>query len=177
MRDIVEIINKNINDLIPYINNARTHSEEQINQICASINEYGFTNPVLIDEKGMIIAGHGRVEASKKLNMKEVPCIILENLKEAQKKAYIIADNKMALNAGWDEELLKLELENLKELDFDLTLTGFDEIELDGILNSYYEEEPKENQEDFDIEKKLCRCPSCGHINEEKAFKYYEDTE
>ncbi len=112
-------------DLIPYARNSRTHSEEQVIQIASSIKEFGFTNPVLIDEDGGIIAGHGRVMAAKKLNLAEVPTITLEGLSEAQKKAYIIADNKLALNAGWDEELLRVEFDELKELDFDLTLTGF----------------------------------------------------
>ena len=136
----MEIIYKKVQELIPYLNNSRTHSEEQVNQICASINEFGFTNPLLIDEKDSIIAGHGRLMASKKLGMEEVPCVVLEGLTEAQKKAYIIADNKMALNAGWDEELLKIELENLKELDFDLELTGFNVDELDDILGKNEEE-------------------------------------
>lgn len=96
----MEIVYKKINELKPYENNSRTHDESQIKQICESIKEYGWTNPVLIDEKGMIIAGHGRVEAGKKLDIKEVPCIVLSGLTEAQKKAYVIADNKMALNAG-----------------------------------------------------------------------------
>ena len=142
----MEIVYKKVNDLIPYINNSRTHSEEQVNQIVASINEFGFTNPLLIDEKDNIIAGHGRLLASKKLKMEEVPCIVLSGLTEAQKKAYIIADNKMALNAGWNEELLKIELENLKELDFDLDLTGFNVDELDDILGK--NEEEKEIIED-----------------------------
>ena len=146
----MEIIYKKVQELIPYLNNSRTHSEEQVNQICASINEFGFTNPLLIDEKDMIIAGHGRLLASKKLGMEEVPCIVLEGLTEAQKKAYIIADNKMALNAGWDEELLKIELENLKELDFDLELTGFNVDELDDILGT--EEEKEVVEDDFEIE-------------------------
>ena len=146
----MEIVYKKIDDLIPYINNPRTHDKEQINQICASINEYGWTNPVLIDEKGMIIAGHGRVEAGKKLNIKEVPCIVLSNLTEAQKKGYIIADNEMALNAGWDEDLLKLELENLKELDFDLELTGFNVDELEDIFQ--VEEKQEIIEDDFDVE-------------------------
>ena len=137
----MEIIYKKVQELIPYVNNSRTHSEEQVNQICASINEFGFTNPLLVDEKDSIIAGHGRLLASKKLGMEEVPCIVLEGLTEAQKKAYIIADNKMALNAGWDEELLKIELENLKELDFDLGLTGFNVDELDDILGNNEETE------------------------------------
>lgn len=136
----MEIIYKKVSDLIPYVNNSRTHSDAQVSQICASINEFGFTNPVLIDEKDSIIAGHGRLLASKKLGMEEVPCIVLEGLTEAQKKAYIIADNKMALNAGWDEELLKIELENLKELDFNLELTGFNVDELDDILGKNEEE-------------------------------------
>lgn len=146
----MEIVYKKIADLIPYINNSRTHSEEQINQIVASINEFGFTNPLLIDEKDNIIAGHGRLLASKKLKMEEVPCIVLSGLTEAQKKAYIIADNKMALNAGWDDELLKIELENLKELDFDLELTGFNVDELDDIFQ--VEEEQQIVEDDFDIE-------------------------
>ena len=147
----MEIIYKKVDDLIPYINNSRTHSEEQVNQICASINEFGFTNPLLIDEKDNIIAGHGRLLASKKLKMEEVPCIVLEGLTEAQKKAYIIADNKMALNAGWDEELLKIELENLKELDFDLELTGFNVDELDELFKQD-EEEQEIVEDDFNIE-------------------------
>lgn len=146
----MEIIYKKVNDLIPYINNSRTHSEEQVNQIVASINEFGFTNPLLIDEKDNIIAGHGRLLASKKLKMEEVPCIVLSGLTEAQKKAYIIADNKMALNAGWNEDILKLELENLKELDFNLELTGFDIDELDDIFQ--VEEEQEIVEDDFDIE-------------------------
>ena len=146
----MQIVYKKVNELIPYINNSRTHSEEQVNQIVASINEFGFTNPLLIDEKDSIIAGHGRLMASKKLGMEEVPCIVLEGLTEAQKKAYIIADNKMALNAGWDEELLKIELENLKELDFDLELTGFNVDELDDIFQA--EEEQEIVEDDFDIE-------------------------
>lgn len=147
----MEIIYKKVQDLIPYVNNSRTHSEEQVNQICASINEFGFTNPLLIDEKDSIIAGHGRLIASKKLGMEEVPCIVLKGLTEAQKKAYIIADNKMALNAGWDEELLKIELENLKELDFDLELTGFNIDELDELFKED-EEEQEIIEDDFDIE-------------------------
>lgn len=146
----MEIVYKKVNDLIPYINNSRTHSDEQVNQIVASINEFGFTNPLLIDEKDNIIAGHGRLLASKKLKMEQVPCIVLSGLTEAQKKAYIIADNKMALNAGWNEELLKIELENLKELDFDLELTGFNVDELDDIFK--VEEEQEIVEDDFDIE-------------------------
>ncbi len=118
---------KSTNDLIPYINNSRTHSDKQITQIASSIKEFGFTNPVLIDDDGGIIAGHGRVQAAEKLNISEIPCIVLTNLTAAQKKAYIIADNQLPLNAGWDIDTLKLELETLQELDFDIDLIGFDD--------------------------------------------------
>lgn len=141
----MEIVYKSINELKPYQNNSRTHDKEQIEQICKSIKEYGWTNPVLIDEKGMIIAGHGRVEAGKKLDIKEVPCIVLSGLTETQKKAYVIADNKMALNAGWNEELLKIELRSLQQENFDLGLVGFDEKEIEKILGEIeIEEEPEE---------------------------------
>ena len=113
-------------ELIPYINNSRTHSDAQINQIASSIKEFGFTNPVLIDEQGGLIAGHGRVMAAKKLSIDEVPCIVLDGLTEAQKKAYIIADNQLPLNAGWDLDTLRLEVETLQELDFNIDLLGFD---------------------------------------------------
>ena len=121
--------------LIPYVNNSRTHSDKQVTEIASSIKEFGFTNPVLIDKENTIIAGHGRLLASKKLGLKEVPTILLENLTEAQKKAYIIADNKLALNAGWDEELLSIELKELDELGYDTSLTGFSEDELSDILD------------------------------------------
>ena len=125
--------NVSIDRLKPYENNARTHSEEQVNKIVRSIEEFGFINPVLIDGDYGIIAGHGRVMAAKKMGMTEVPCLFVEDLTDAQKRAYIIADNKLALDAGWDEELLKIELAELQEMDFDITLTGFelDELELD----------------------------------------------
>jgi ParB family chromosome partitioning protein len=116
--------------LIPYARNTRTHSDEQVAQIAASIREFGFTNPILIDGQDGIIAGHGRVMAARKLGLNEVPCIRLGHLTDAQRRAYIIADNKLALNAGWDEELLAVELADLREMDFDLGLTGFSETEL-----------------------------------------------
>lgn len=130
----LEIEYLDVDSLIPYVNNSRTHSEEQINQICSSIKEFGFTNPLLIDDDGGIIAGHGRLLAAKKLGLKEVPTITLTGLTEAQKKAYVIADNQLALNAGWNEELLKIEIENLIELDFDVELLGFDEKFLNSLL-------------------------------------------
>ena len=117
-------------DLIPYARNSRTHSPEQVAQIAGSIREFGFTNPVLIDADNGIIAGHGRVMAAGKLGMDKVPCIRLAHLTETQRRAYVIADNKLAMNAGWDEEILALELADLREVDFDLGLTGFSEDEL-----------------------------------------------
>jgi DNA modification methylase len=119
--------------LVPYARNSRTHSPEQVAQIAGSIREFGFTNPVLIDADGGIIAGHGRVMAARKLGLDEVPCIRLTHLTETQKRAYVIADNKLALNAGWDEEMLRLELGELREADVDLSLVGFTEEEI-GVL-------------------------------------------
>jgi len=123
-----------IDKLIPYINNARTHSQHQVAQVAASIREFGFTNPVLIDKSNGIIAGHGRVQAAQKLEMTDVPCLRLDYLTEAQKKAYILADNKLALNAGWDEELLALELAELGDMGFDLELTGFELDEIEALM-------------------------------------------
>lgn len=130
----------NIENLLPYARNSRTHSDEQTAQIAASIKEFGFTNPVLIDNDNQIIAGHGRVLAARKLKMKEVPCIRLGYLTETQKKAYVIADNKLALNSGWDEELLALEIADLKNEDFDVSLLGFTEDELAGLGEQLIEE-------------------------------------
>ena len=133
-------------ELIPYINNSRTHSDQQVQQVAASIKEFGFTNPILIDEDSGIIAGHGRLQAAQMMGMDEVPTITLEGLTEAQRKAYVIADNQLALNAGWDLDALKLELERLGELDFDIDLLGFDDDMLAGLL----EEEPAEGLTDED---------------------------
>jgi DNA modification methylase len=126
----MQIVTRKIDELIPYINNARTHSDEQIAQIAASIKEFGFTNPLLIDGDNGLIAGHGRLLAARKLNIEELPTIELSHLSEAQRKAYILADNKLAQNAGWDDELLKLELSELDELGFDLSITGFSNDEI-----------------------------------------------
>lgn len=130
----MKISQHKVDELIPYARNSRTHSDAQVAQIAASIKEFGFTNPVLIDKTGSIIAGHGRVLASRKLNLVSVPCIELSHLTEAQKKAYIIADNKLALNAGWDDEMLAVELTDLKDMGFDLDLTGFNTDEIDALL-------------------------------------------
>ena len=120
-------VTRSVDDLIPYVNNSRTHSEAQITQVASSIKEFGFTNPILIDEDNGVIAGHGRLLASKKLKLDQVPCIVLSGLSEAQRKAYVIADNQLALNSGWDLDTLRVEVEHLTELDYDLNLLGFDD--------------------------------------------------
>ena len=122
--------------LIPYANNARKHSGEQVAQIAASIREFGFNNPVLVGADNGIIAGHGRVMAARKLGLEAVPCLRLDHLTETQRKAYILADNRLAeLGGGWDEEMLKLEMEQLQELKFNINFTGFNESEVDALLN------------------------------------------
>lgn len=145
----LKIIYKKTAELLPYARNARTHSDSQVAQLAASIKEFGFNNPVAIDADGMILCGHGRVMAAQKLGLKEVPTVCLSHLSPTQVKAYILADNKLALNAGWDNDMLKVELEDLKEIDFDLNLTGFSDEELKAILV----EDPTEAHEDnFDGE-------------------------
>jgi len=126
-----EIVYKSVKELVPYARNSRTHSDEQVAQIMASIKEFGFTNPVLTDGDNGIIAGHGRVMASQRLGMDEVPTIELSHLTEAQKKAYIIADNKLSLNGGWDEEMLAIEMQELHDIGYDLDLVGFTPEELE----------------------------------------------
>ena len=133
MADLV-IVYRPLDVLIPYARNARTHSEEQVAQIAASIREFGWTNPVLLDGASGIIAGHGRVLAARKLGIDPVPCIELAGLSEAQRRAYILADNKLALNAGWDEALLRVELGDLRDMAFDLSLIGFGEAEQAALL-------------------------------------------
>src|SRR5262245_59645624 len=122
--------------LVPYARNARTHSPEQVAQIAASIREWGWTAPVLVDEHGNIIAGHCRVLAAQRLGLAEVPVMVARGWSEAQKQAYVIADNKLALNAGWDEDLLRIEIGELKGLGVDLGLTGFGELELDALFGN-----------------------------------------
>ena len=140
-----------IDKLIPYVNNARTHSPNQINKLRSSIREFGFINPVIIDDKFNVIAGHGRIIAAKEEGIKEVPCVFVDYLNEAQKKAYILADNRMALDAGWDEELLKIEIESLEEYGFNVELTGFSEEELGQLFDLGNETE----DDDFDVESEL----------------------
>lgn len=142
-----------INKLIPYVNNARTHSAEQVNKLRSSLREFWFVNPVIVDKDYGIIAGHGRVLAAKEEGIDEVPCVLVDYLTEAQKKAYIIADNRFAQDAGWDEELLRIEIESLQGEDFDISLTGF---ETDEIADLFKEGNDKEVQDDdYDLSAAL----------------------
>ena len=141
--------------LVPYVNNARTHSAEQIMKLRSSLREFGFINPIIIDKDYNIIAGHGRLMAAKDEGIREVPCVFVDYLTEAQKKAYILADNRMALDAGWDEELLKVEIEALQAEDFDLGLTGFDEKE----LASFFDADNDVHEDDFDVDAELEKPP------------------
>ena len=144
-----------INKLIPYVNNARTHNAQQINKLRSSLREFGFINPVIIDRDFNVIAGHGRIMAAKEEGINEVPCVFVDYLTEAQKKAYILADNRMAMDAGWDEELLKVEIEALQAEDFDLSLTGFDESELAG----FFDTADDAKDDDFDVDAELEKPP------------------
>lgn len=161
-------------DLIPYAMNSRTHSAEQVAQIAASIKEFGFTNPVLIDADNGIIAGHGRLLAAQKLKLEQVPCIRLGHLTEAQKRAYVIADNKLALNAGWDEDALKAELERLQEEEFDINLLGFSDEEFDSVLEDPdFEPGTEEDQGKLDeLEPKWVKCPSCNHVFDARKHEH-----
>ena len=138
-----------INRLIPYVNNARTHSPEQITKLRSSLREFGFINPVLIDREYNVLAGHGRIAAAKEEGINEVPCVFVEHLSEAQKKAYILADNRMSLDAGWDDELLKVEMASLQEMGFDVGMTGFDESELADLFADGDKTSAKDD--DFDL--------------------------
>lgn len=159
---------RNIDDLIPYLNNSRTHSDEQVTQIASSIKEFGFTNPVLIDEQGGVIAGHGRIMAGKKLGLEKVPTITLAGLTDAQKKAYVIADNKLALNADWDFELLRVEYKALEELNFNLDVLGFDFREVQDLfeIDNLTTDDCVSDIEDFeevDSFELAHKCPKCGY--------------
>jgi ParB-like chromosome segregation protein Spo0J len=162
----MQITQRKTADLIPYVNNARTHSEQQVLQLAASIKEFGFTNPVLVDGENGIIAGHGRVMAAKKLNLDEVPTIELKHLTKTQKKAYILADNRLALNSGWDNDLLALELGELSDDGFDLDLLGFDDTELslldDNEIVETQTHESKTKEIDIDNFEMAHQCPKCG---------------
>lgn len=142
---------RKVSELIPYARNSRTHSDEQVAQIAASIKEFGFMAPIIVSKDNTIIAGHGRILAARKLGLEIVPCLMAEHLTEAQIKAYVIADNKLSENAGWDNEMLKVEIEDLKGLDFDIDILGFDEKE----LNSLFEIPTEAKEDDFDVEEQL----------------------
>jgi ParB-like chromosome segregation protein Spo0J len=148
--------------LIPFARNPRAHSDDQVAQIAASIREFGFTNPILLDGGNGVIAGHGRLAAARQLGLQTVPCIELGHLTEEQKRAYVIADNKLALNAGWNEELLRLELTDLKEMGANLQLIGFDAMELADIMMGK-DIEFKEYDESAADDVQLVTCPKCGH--------------
>jgi 16S rRNA G966 N2-methylase RsmD len=141
----------NIDKLVPYARNARTHSKEQILQLRASLREFGFVNPVIVDKDLNIIAGHGRILAAKEEGITEVPCVFAEHLTEAQKRAYIIADNRLAMNAGWDMEMLSVEISELQGVDFDLSVLGFNEAELSKLMGDI--EDAKDD--DFDVDEEL----------------------
>ncbi|HZK10297.1 MAG TPA: site-specific DNA-methyltransferase [Clostridia bacterium] len=176
----------NIDKLVPYARNARTHSKEQILQLRASLREFGFINPVLSDKDFNIIAGHGRIMAAKEEGIAEVPCVFVEHLTEAQKRAYILADNRLALNAGWDEEMLSVELSELQGVDFDISLLGFDDAELNKLLGDI----DGVSDDDFDVEEELKK-PAvtklgdlwllgnhrlvCGDSTKEEAFNLLMD--
>ena len=151
-------------ELIPYARNSRTHSDEQVAQIAASIKEWGWTTPILVDETGGIIAGHGRLLAARKLKMEQVPTIEASGWTDAQKRAYVIADNKLALNAGWDVDALKLELQEIDLEGFDLQLTGFQIGELSAMFDEP-EFAPGTEQEQGKLDElspKMITCPHCG---------------
>jgi ParB-like chromosome segregation protein Spo0J len=158
------VVYRPLADLIPYARNSRVHSDAQIAQIAASIREFSFTNPVLTDELGGIIAGHGRVLAARQLGLAEVPTITLVGLSEVQKRAYVIADNKLALNAGWDEELLAVELQGLASEGYDALLTGFDQGEFDKLVKKLEAPAPPEEFPEYDENLATnCTCPKCGY--------------
>ena len=141
-----------ISKLVPYANNARTHSPEQINKLRGSLREFGFVSPVIIDKDYGILAGHGRVMAARAENIEQVPCVFVDHLTEAQKKAYILADNRFALDAGWDEDMLRVEMEALQGMDFDISLTGFDEAEITDLLSL---DDGEAQEDDFDEDAAL----------------------
>lgn len=142
-----------VEKLVPYVNNARIHSQEQLIKLRSSLREFGFINPVIVDRDFNVIAGHGRIAAAKEEGITEVPCVFVDYLTEAQKKAYILADNRMALDAGWDEELLRIEIESLQGADFDVSLTGFGEDEIADLFAGDSEKDVKDD--DFDLSAAL----------------------
>lgn len=152
-----------LDKLAPYARNSRTHTDEQVMQIAESIAEFGFTNPVLIDADGGIIAGHGRVLAAKLSDIKKVPCIRLAHLSEAQKRAYVIADNKLGLNAGWDEAMLALEFKDLDALDFNLALTGFELPDINLMIAGLVPTRSAPRPDPLPKAPVMHECPRCQH--------------
>lgn len=148
--------------LIPYARNSREHSDAQVAQIAGSMREFGFTNPVLIDKEAGILAGHGRVLAALKLGLEQVPCIRLDHLTQAQRRALVIADNKLALNASWDFDMLKVEVEDLAEQKYDIALLGFNQAELNDLIGVPVFQPSDDEQGRLD-QKSPTICPSCGH--------------
>ncbi|WP_311237371.1 ParB/Srx family N-terminal domain-containing protein [Escherichia coli] len=181
MSEKLKIVYRPLQELSPYAHNARTHSTEQVAQLVESIKQFGWTNPVLIDEKGEIIAGHGRVMAAEMLKMDSVPVIVLSGLTDEQKKAYRLADNRLPMNAGWDEDLLRMELSDLINADFDVSLTGFIPTEIDELLTDVLpgtgnEEEPYTTKIDTPVYEpsggkgtELRNSPSLHQKNSEKC--------
>ena len=150
--------------LVPYARNSRTHSPQQVDKIAASIREFGFLNPIIVDAENGIIAGHGRVMAAQKLGLADLPVIEASHLTEAQRRAYVIADNRLALDAGWDNDLLKVELQDLDSQGFDLTLTGFELGELTSLFDEpNFEPGTEDDQGKLDeLAPKMIQCPHCG---------------
>jgi ParB-like chromosome segregation protein Spo0J len=155
---------RSVESLIPYARNARTHSDEQVAQIAASIKEWGWTTPVLVDETGQIIAGHGRVMAARKLGIEEIPVMVASGWSEAQRRAYVLADNKIALNSGWDMDLLKVELQDIGEMSFDLDKIGFSVGEMSSLFDEpNFDPGSEDDQGKLDeLSPKMVQCPHCG---------------
>lgn len=168
---------KNTDSLIPYVNNSRTHSDEQVTQIASSIKEFNFTNPILIDEQGGIIAGHGRLMAANKLGLEQVPTITLVGLSEAQRKAYVIADNQLALNSGWDLELLRVEIEQLQALDFDIEILGFDDDQIASLLDLEDDDDEVADDDFKELEDETKFLLLIEYDSERQLEKYYNQTQ
>lgn len=168
-----KIVHQRVDALVPYARNSRTHSDEQVAQIAASIREFGFTNPVLVDDQGGIVAGHGRVLAAKQIGMDTVPTICVGWLSEKQRRAYVIADNQLALNAGWDDAVLASEMDDLLAEDFDLQLIGFDPETLDDILagannDSAARAEPAETSAGINYQEKFAVLVDCKNESDQR---------
>lgn len=155
---------RKVADLIPYARNARTHSDEQVGQIAASIREWGWTVPVLVDGEGGIIAGHGRIMAAQRIGIEEVPCMVADGWTEAQKRAYMIADNKLTINSAWDMDLLKMEMQDIDAIGFDLALTGFDVAEMTTLFDEPDMSAPDSSTKEIDPDAYAMdhKCPKCG---------------